>query len=114
MDAPSAELSAYIHWLKFGNTAAYVVLQGFLHCFLEDRTYYIVFGTLNFLAQVFSLSSLLICRKWLNIQPVTTNPLKLISSVLCYAARNKHSTERRSLSTKNAKLCAVQKFPAIW
>ena len=53
-------------------------------------------GALQFLAQVFSLSSLLFCRKWLNIQPVTTNPLKLISSVLCYAAKNKHPTGRRS------------------
>ena len=98
LDAPSSELSVFIHWRCFGYGVVGLLKNVLLFVIANPTLCDHVSRSLYFLAQIVCLLVLFAGRKSLNLQPTTTNPFKLVGKVLKYAARNR-SPRRRSAFT---------------
>ena len=93
----SDELSAVIHWHNIGPIFALISSQ-IVGLKIENvpRIYYIVVSVPCVAALLISHS---FCKHWLDRTPVnTTNPVKLIVQVFCYARKHKHPENRSAFT----------------
>uniref|UniRef100_A0A1X7URZ5 Major facilitator superfamily (MFS) profile domain-containing protein n=1 Tax=Amphimedon queenslandica TaxID=400682 RepID=A0A1X7URZ5_AMPQE len=93
----SDELSAVIHWHNIGPIFALVSSQ-IIGLKIDNipRIYYIVVCTLCVAVLLISHS---FCKHWLDCTPVnTTNPVKLIAQILCYARKHKYPENRSAFT----------------
>ena len=101
LGASSEELSSFIHWFVWamytGIASSYIV--NFFPCIGmgDDQT---ILVSMLFAVAVSSVTLCLdfLCRNWLVVEPVSQNPLKLVYSVLKYAATHKHPARRSALT----------------
>ena len=93
----SDELSAVIHWHNIGPIFALISSQIVeLNIDNVPRIYYIVVSVPCVAALLISHS---FCKHWLDCTPVnTTNPVKLIVQVFCYARKHKHPENRSAFT----------------
>ena len=97
LDAPSSELSVFIHWRFFGSTLT-MFIRYVLSAFVPPAVWNFGGPVISFLSQVVCLLSLLFCHRWLNLQPQVTNPLHLVVWVLHYAVKTSQPRRRSAFT----------------
>lgn len=98
MDAPSSEISAFLHWNFFLNIFSWfpdIVLTCALSNYHWNNFIYI---SINMLCLFFLILTAHLGRKWLVIQPATENPFLLVRDVLNYTRKNKYVKKRSALT----------------
>lgn len=96
IDASSSDISSYISWYAWTFFLAYVIVDFSQGCTCLRYT-----PISSLLAPVFltvCVCSDFLFNDWLIKEPVTFNPLKLIFSVLRFAARNKYPRQRSAFT----------------
>ena len=94
----SEELSSYIWWrswcTNFGTMITY-----FSSCLLNSyNNYEIYMSSIHFVLLIFIIASSLAIKRWAIKYNYSMNPLKIISSVLHFAFKNKHPLNRSALT----------------
>ena len=108
LEAPSEEISAFVHWLfwawNVGNLIGQVVSEPtglFTKCTCVDQDTYtlqLILTPFPLLYLTLALSTDYIFRNLLNREPKSQNPLKTVISVLKYAARHKQPEQRSAFT----------------
>ena len=108
LEAPSEEISAFVHWLfwawNVGNLIGQVVSEPtglFTKCTCVDQDTYtlqLILTPFPLLYLTLALSTDYIFRNLLNREPKSQNPLKTVISVLKYAARHKRPEQRSAFT----------------
>ena len=97
LDAPSSEMSVFIHWRYFAY--AFIDLIRYTpSIFLRPSVWNFASRIVCFLLYIACLLSLLCCHRWLNLQPQVTNPLHLIARVVRYAVKNSQPRRRSAFT----------------
>ena len=93
-DQISSYLWCHIWCTNFGTMITEVVI-----CFLKDENNYDTYiFSIHFAVLVIIIVSALLIKKWTIKYNYMMNPLKLISSVLCFALKNKYPLKRSALT----------------
>ena len=94
LDASSEQIMSFIVWYVWTYVSSKAIVQ-LMVCTFQ---YADQIPMCLYVAVLFSLSvsADILCNHWLNKEPVTPNPLKLIFKVLCYAVKNKYPRSRSS------------------
>ena len=105
LEAPSEEISAFVHWLfwawNVGNLIGQIVFGSDLltECtHVEKDTLLLILAPLPLLYLTLVLGTDYIFRNLLNREPKSQNPLKTVISVLKYAARHKQPEQRSAFT----------------
>ena len=96
--ASGEQMSAFIHWYYWCSILGQVVSTT-ATCAVADVSHgvLILFG-LHAMCIALILISNVVFRKFLTTEPVTSNPLKLVSAVVSYARKHKHPIRRSALT----------------
>lgn len=99
MSSNSNQLSSYIWWHNWC-TILGIMITTFSTCLFEAHkatfATYAISAHLMFLIVI--IMTAFIMKRWITQYSYTENPLKLIFSVLCFAARNKYPINRSALT----------------
>lgn len=96
LDASAVEITAFVNWYVWTIYSSNTVVSFLLDC-LNEKFQFIRSLVLAVILSL-ALCSNFILKKWLVVEPVIQNPLKLISKVLRYAAKNKYPRQRSAFT----------------
>ena len=98
IDASSADITSYINWYVWTFFASEVVIQVTQKCGCCENDLKLMSTLVIPLCLSLALVSDFLFSKYLVIEPVTYNPLKLLYSVLKYAMKNKYPRMRSAFT----------------
>ena len=105
LEGSGDQLSGFISWYVFTTSVRWSVLTFPFSCPWTDSPSYNVLLQLLFQAVLVSAALILdsFCRDWLIMEPRTSNPFKLVASVLRYAWKNKQPQFRSAFTYQDHK-----------
>jgi len=107
LEAPSEEISAYVHWFVWTWFAGKGLssLVGFLSCTsLNTNVENLLYVFSAALVSSIALCLDALCQHWLSDEYRCQNPFKMVYSVLKYAAANTQPTRRSALTYSEEKI----------
>ena len=96
-DASSADLTSYINWYTWTFFASETVVDMSQKCGKQFQ-FHFIFTLVPPVCLTLAVLLILFFNKYLIIEPVTPNPLKLIFNVLQYAKKNKYPKQRSAFT----------------
>ena len=103
LEAPSASLALFIHWVIWADSLGILVIQLCLaailcNSFSLQHLYTPVCGLLIALTFLFLFIVLCFRRRWFYVEPKQLNPYKMVAKVLNYARKHKYPLQRSAFT----------------